>query len=59
MRRNRLFLAIAFAACIGAAPVAVYAQVTSQRLQAAASEPQNWLTYSGSYRSERYSTASA
>jgi len=56
MRGNRLFLAIAFAACIGAAPVAVYAQVTSQRLQAAASEPQNWLTYSGSYRSERYST---
>ena len=30
-------------------------QVTSQRLAAAASEPQNWLTYSGGYYSQRYS----
>jgi alcohol dehydrogenase (cytochrome c) len=31
------------------------AQVTSERLLDAASEPQNWLTYSGNYASTRYS----
>ncbi len=31
------------------------AQVTYDRLLRAASEPQNWLTYSGTYASERYS----
>lgn len=31
------------------------AQVSSQRLLQAATEPQNWLTYSGSYKSWRYS----
>ena len=30
-------------------------QVTPQRLAAAASEPQNWLTYSGNYASTRFS----
>src|SRR5215208_4849983 len=30
-------------------------QVTSQRLAASGSEPQNWLTYSGNYSSTRYS----
>ena len=35
------------------------AQVTSQRLAAAASEPQNWLTYSGNYSSTRYSPLDA
>ena len=30
------------------------AQVTSDRLLRAASEARNWLTYSGSYRSERF-----
>ena len=29
--------------------------MTSQRLAAAANEPQNWLTYSGNYSSTRYS----
>src|SRR5262245_60395339 len=33
----------------------VQAQVTSQRLAAAPSEPQDWLTYSGNYSSTRYS----
>ena len=33
----------------------VDAQVTSDRLLRAASEPRNWLTYSGSYMSQRYS----
>ncbi len=34
------------------------AQVTSDDLLNAAKEPQNWLTYSGSYMSQRYSTLS-
>jgi alcohol dehydrogenase (cytochrome c) len=33
----------------------VSAQVPYERLRDAASEPRNWLTYSGSYRSQRYS----
>ena len=33
----------------------VQAQVTSQRLERAASEPNNWMTYSGGYNSQRYS----
>ena len=32
-----------------------YAEVGYQRLVNASNEPQNWLTYSGSYRSERFS----
>ena len=32
-----------------------HAQVTSDRLVRAADEPQNWLTYSGGYASQRYS----
>jgi len=35
---------------------AVNAQVAYNRLLNAASEPQNWLTYSGSFASQRYST---
>ena len=34
---------------------ALRAQVTNKRLLNAADEPQNWLTYSGSYSSWRYS----
>jgi len=56
MSGNRRFLPVAIAALIGAAPFHAQAQVTPQRLQAAASEPQNWLTYSGGYQSQRYST---
>jgi alcohol dehydrogenase (cytochrome c) len=36
-------------------PSTVPAQVSTQRLIGAADEPQNWLTYSGSYMSQRYS----
>ena len=32
------------------------AQVTSERLLGAAAEPHNWLTYSGTYASQRYTT---
>jgi alcohol dehydrogenase (cytochrome c) len=39
----------------GALSFPLHAQITSQRLAAAASEPQNWLTYSGSYSGGRYS----
>jgi alcohol dehydrogenase (cytochrome c) len=42
----------AILACI----VSLSAQVTTQRILDAAREPQNWLTYSGTYRSWRYST---
>jgi len=37
---------------------ALHAQVTYERLLHAATEPQNWLTYSGTYSSQRYSTLS-
>ena len=41
--------------CLAAAlPCALLAQVSSDRLLRAADEPQNWLTYSGSYMSQRY-----
>jgi alcohol dehydrogenase (cytochrome c) len=36
-------------------PFSVRAQVTPDRLLHANDEPQNWLTYSGSYTSQRYS----
>ena len=35
--------------------VAAGAQVTSERLLRAAEEPQNWITYSGGYASQRHS----
>ena len=35
--------------------LALHAQVTSDRLLRAADEPQNWLTYSGGYASQRHS----
>jgi alcohol dehydrogenase (cytochrome c) len=38
------------------APIAAPAQVTSDRILHAASEPQNWITYSGGYSGQRYST---
>ena len=36
-------------------PVRAQAQVTAERLVNAAAEPESWLTYSGSYSSQRYS----
>src|SRR6476646_763058 len=33
----------------------VHAQVTSRRLEQAASEPRNWMVYGGSYGNQRYS----
>jgi hypothetical protein len=34
----------------------LWAQVSFDRILAAGSEPQNWLTYSGSTMSQRYTT---
>jgi alcohol dehydrogenase (cytochrome c) len=39
-------------------PPSLQGQVTSDRLTRAAEEPRNWLTYSGTYDSKRYSTLS-
>jgi alcohol dehydrogenase (cytochrome c) len=44
-----------FSLCLAAAfPYALLAQVPAERLLRAADEPRNWLTYSGSYMSQRY-----
>jgi alcohol dehydrogenase (cytochrome c) len=43
------------ASLVGLTSVQLEGQVTFQRLTAAPSEPQNWLTYSGNYHSTRYS----
>jgi alcohol dehydrogenase (cytochrome c) len=44
---------VALAACLATASLS--AQVTSDRLINAAREPQQWLTYSGSYNGQRFS----
>ena len=48
----RIWLSLLFALAV---PFTLRAQVTSERLTHAASEPQNWLLYSGSYMSQRHS----
>ena len=45
--------------CAFAVTGAMQGQVTFERLLHADREPQNWLTYSGTYASQRYSTLSA
>lgn len=40
---------------IAAATLSAQSAITSDRLLKAEQEPQNWLTYSGSYKSQRYS----
>ena len=49
--KRRILLAVSLVLL----PLAVNAQVTSDRLLRAADEPQNWLTYSGGYASQRHS----
>ncbi len=49
---KRAFLTLTLASAMGSAALA---QVTYERLLKAPSEPQNWLTYSGSYNGWRYS----
>ena len=48
---KRAFTAVAWLTCC----VPLCAQVTYERLLHTDQEPQNWLTYSGSYKSWRYS----
>jgi alcohol dehydrogenase (cytochrome c) len=50
--KRLVFLVAALAALV---PCAIVAEVTPDRIMRAASEPQNWLTYSGGIFSQRYS----
>ena len=52
--RSRL-VTCGFLVLVGLLSVRVHGQVTVQRLINAATESQSWLTYSGSYWSQRYS----
>jgi alcohol dehydrogenase (cytochrome c) len=52
MRRGMTALVLCALALVGQS---IAAQVTAERLLAAAREPHNWLTYSGNYASTRYS----
>ena len=54
-RRPRAGVALLLVALV-AGTYALDAQVTGDRLLRAASEPHNWLTYGGTYTSQRYST---
>ena len=45
---------VSLALMLGLAPGYLTAQVPYERLRDAASEPGEWLTYSGTYRSERF-----
>ena len=45
----------ALAAVIVTASYELHAQVSYDRILTAAAEPQNWLTYGGTYSSQRYS----
>ena len=49
--RATLWVALA---CLGTTPAT--AQVTFERLLNAGAEPHNWLTYSGSFASQRHTT---
>jgi alcohol dehydrogenase (cytochrome c) len=46
---------IALATVLVAASYQLHAQVSQDRILKASAEPQNWLTYGGSYTSQRYS----
>lgn len=54
--RKRIFVPLGVAAiAAGFAATPILAQVTSNRILHATSEPQNWLTCGGGYSSERHS----
>src|SRR5215475_933150 len=55
MNGNRRALAVCLVFLLALFSYRVHGQITSERLAAAPSEPQNWLTYSGNYSSTRYS----
>ena len=55
--RNALHWTIPLLAVLGLGfPDSGRAQVTRQRIEKSASEPENWLTYNGGYDSKRFST---
>jgi alcohol dehydrogenase (cytochrome c) len=51
----RRVVACCTAALISLLSIHLHGQVTPQRMTAASAEPQNWLTYSGGYYSQRFS----
>jgi alcohol dehydrogenase (cytochrome c) len=53
MKQLVAFCFVLVAACAGSR--SLHAQVTYERIRNAAQEPQNWLTYSGSYSGQRHS----
>jgi len=55
MARTRHLTAFSIAASLALLTVHVHGQVTAQRLASSTAEPQNWLTYSGNYSSQRFS----
>ena len=55
MMKSRIHATVAVLGLMLLASFHLHAQVTSDRLLRAAAEPRNWLTYSGSYMSQRYS----
>src|SRR5580765_1570811 len=55
MNGKRRVLAVGLTAACWLSSLSVHGQITSQRLDNAPSEPQNWLMYSGNYSSTRYS----
>jgi alcohol dehydrogenase (cytochrome c) len=50
-----LLIACGAALAAATAPVVLRAQVSADRIVRAAAEPQNWLTYNGTYDSQRHS----
>ncbi len=55
MKTTRLFLSAALLVGLALAPANVDAQVSYERILNAADDPGNWLTYNGTYSSQRYS----
>lgn len=56
MRIVRYALALFLVACAAASALATFAQdVPYERILHSQSEPQNWLTYGGSYNSQQFS----
>jgi alcohol dehydrogenase (cytochrome c) len=51
----KTFMRCALPICLALGSYQVHAQVSYDRILRAASEPRNWLTYGGTYTSQRYS----
>ena len=56
MALSRRFSVALLLVLVAAASLQLDAQVSYDRILKAAAEPQNWLTYNGTYNSQRYST---